>query len=56
MAYTRLEKLLNRQTDPVTRTKMAGMTNEVYTRLPGEDSAVSYAIGAMRAIDPNYTY
>jgi hypothetical protein len=52
MPKTRLEKLLNRRLDP--NIKVGGL-NEVYNRLPREDSAVQYAIGAMQPIDPDYT-
>lgn len=52
MALTRLEKLRNRRIDQ--NIKVAGL-NEAYSHLPGEDSAVQYAIGAMQPIDPDYT-
>ncbi len=52
MAYSRLDKLRSRRVDPLV--KAAGL-NEVYNRLPAEDSSVQYAIGAMQPIDPDYT-
>ena len=51
MAYTRLDRLRSRRTDPLF--KSSGV-NEVYARL-AEDDAIRYAIGAMQPIDPAYT-
>lgn len=52
MANTRLEKLRNRRIDPMMK---VGELNEAYKKLPTEDAAVQYAVGAMQPIDPAYT-
>jgi hypothetical protein len=52
MASSRLEKLRSRRLDPLI--KISGM-REAYERLPAEDAAVQYAIGAMQPIDQEYT-
>jgi len=52
MAMTRIQRLRNRRTDPMVKT--AKLLNEAYDHLQ-DDEAITYAIGAMQPIDPEYT-